>query len=461
MNFLEEFQTRRGYDLTPFFLYVLQDDVTFSGNETTKTQITNDFYQTVSDLYSGYRMTGFKNWANSLGLKLRVQPYTVSFDSSYAASIVDIPEGETLDFTGADDSFRVLAAGRDIGGKTTILSNELGATFDKAYGASWKYLLSLANHVMALGVSQSVIHGYAYRDSPSSVWPGFAPFTPFIEGTGFADLWGSRQPQWMFASSISSYMARGQMLLQQSGPSTDVAILNQAWGVTASWNDSSLNDAGYTYQFPTPALLRSHNITVSGQRLASDGPAYKALIIDNAELMDVETAEAILAYGQNGLPIVVVGATPSATFSYSTSDNVLSQLQETFDQIRNLSTTASVDTEADAPDALATLGVESSVQYSSNTNNALITIKRTMDSGYFYWVYNNGEDTRSSTLSFEGTGAPYLVDLWTGDVAPFAAFTASDSRVSVNVTLTSASVLAILSVTLPPHQSQEVLLTVR
>jgi hypothetical protein len=43
-------------------------------------------------------------------------------------------------------------------------------------------------------------------------------------------------------------MARSQALLQSGAPSVDVAILNVDWGVTASWDDTGLNDAGYSYQ---------------------------------------------------------------------------------------------------------------------------------------------------------------------------------------------------------------------
>lgn len=227
---MEEFKSRRGYDLTPFLLYVLKDTNTYSGDSKIAAQAYNDFYQTVSDLYVNYRLKPLQQWANKLGLQLRVQPYTASLDSSYAASFVDIPEGESLGFDGDPDAFRVLATGRYIAGKTTILSDELGAFFGKAYGVTWKFLLNTANHDMSLGVSQIVIHGFPYQTSQTSVWPGFAPFTPFANSNGFADAWGPRQPQWRFVKTASNYLANSQKILQEGGPSVDVAILNEDWG---------------------------------------------------------------------------------------------------------------------------------------------------------------------------------------------------------------------------------------
>lgn len=269
LNFMEEFKNRRGYDLTPYLFYILKDTTTFTGNDEVASRIEYDFYSTVTDLYIDYRVKGLKKFANGLGLKFRLQPYTATIDSARAASAVDIPEGESLGFEGDNDAFRVLATGRDVAGRTKILSNELGAYMGKAYGVTWNFLLGTANLDYSLGVSHAVIHGFPYRDSPSSVWPGFAPFTPLgSSSNGFADAWGPRQPQWLFASNASIYMARAHNVLQMGSPAVDLAILNTDWGVTATWKDTGLNDAGYSYQvrlFKTSLRVKISLINYSSQ----------------------------------------------------------------------------------------------------------------------------------------------------------------------------------------------------
>ncbi|KAI8315087.1 hypothetical protein K4K61_002768 [Colletotrichum sp. SAR11_59] len=438
LNFTQEFQARRGYDISPFLLHLLKDTNTFNGDNSAATKITNDFYKTITDLYVDYRLKGVTAWANTLGLKFRVQPYTLNFDSAYIASLLDIPEGESLGFDGAPDSFRALATGRDIGGRTTILSNEIGAYFGKAYGVTWKSLLGTANLDSALGVSQNVIHGFPYEDSPSSLWPGFASFTPLgASSNGFADAWGPRQPQWMFAKAASKYLAFSQKLLQESGASVDVAILNQDWGVTAAWDDSSLNDAGYSYQFPTPYLLEKHGVAVRDGVLAADGPGYRALIINNQTTMDISTAELVLSYGKAGLPVVISGNSPSTTFSYYADQNAVDEeLASTFSEILNLPTTRVVSGPEAVPEALSTLGASSSVEYPQGPgNNSVITYRRTAGNGYLYWIYNNGDEHLQLPVGLAGAGAPYDVNLWTGDVKPFAAFNAENGYVFLNVTL--------------------------
>lgn len=406
-------------------------------------QIANDFYQTISDLYTEYRLEGLKTWANELGLRLRIQPYTVTIDSAYAASIVDIPEGESLGFEGDDDAFRVLAAGRDVAG-LAILSDELGAYMNEAYGVTWSFLLGTANANMALGVNQVVIHGFPYQTSPTSLWPGFAPFTPLgSSSNGFADAWGPRQPHWMFATNASLYLANSQMLLQSGQSSVDVAIINMDWGVTATWEDTGVGLAGYSYQFPSPELLLKHNVTVENGRLAPKSPAYKALVV-KATAMDVKTAQLLLSYANAGLPIILVEPLANQTYSYF--DDAAAQvktLSSILDEISSADLTKTVSDAAEVPEALSSLGVQPSIRYGSGVNGSFATARRSVGSGYLYWIYNGGDASFSGAVSLEGEGQPLSINLWTGTVTPLASFFLSDGYVSVNITLGSTAAVAI------------------
>ncbi|KAL4948111.1 hypothetical protein BDW69DRAFT_203797 [Aspergillus filifer] len=444
-NFMQEFKKRRGYDLTPYLLYVLKDTNNFAGDSDVARMIEYDYYSTVTDLYIDYRLTYLKKFAHDLGLKLRVQPYTATIDSSRAAAYVDIPEGESLGFESAPDSFRVLATGRDVTGKTTILSNEIGAYMGKAYGVTWNFLLGTANYDSALGASQSVIHGFPYRDSPSSVWPGFAPFTPLgSSSNGFADAWGPRQPQWLFAQNASAYMARSQALMQSGSPSVDIAILNLDWGVTATWDDSGLNDAGYSYQFPTPEFLAEYSASVRNRRLIYDGPQYKALVLNNVTALNVKSAREILSHAEAGLPIVVVGSTPSQVQSLCTScANDLSTLNTIFKSVLSMKNTRQVDTQSEVAAALRSLGVNPLIQYPNPDNRTMITTRRRVqENEYIYWIYSKTRQT-SQTVYLEGEGFPLRLNLWTGEVLPIASFCIANGYTAVNVTIGENGVEAV------------------
>ncbi|KAI1628693.1 hypothetical protein EDD37DRAFT_16923 [Exophiala viscosa] len=320
----------------------------------------------------------------------------------------------------------------------TILSDELGA-----YGVTWRFLLGTYNLDASLSVSQGVIHGFPYRDSPDSQWPGFAPFTPLGTSNGFADAWGPRQPHWLFANNASLYMANAAKLLQDGGPSVDIAILNQDWGVTATWADTSLNDGGYSYQFPSPGLLSNNNVTVDNARLAPNGPNYRALLV-NETAMDVSTAELLLSYAKAGLPIIFLDQLPNTTFSfYSQQETADATLASVLSQIQGLSTTKLLSNTTSLVSILKGLGAPPSVQYTSGYNVSFITHRRTMDSGYLYWIYNNGDGESTQSVSLEGTGSPYAINLWTGDVEPIASYPSVESYVTLNVTLAATAAAAI------------------
>ncbi|KAL2812327.1 hypothetical protein BJX63DRAFT_421888 [Aspergillus granulosus] len=434
-KFIQEFKKRRGYDLIPYLLYILKDTNTFTGDSDIARMVEYDFYSTVTDLYIDYRLTYLKKFAHSLGLKLRVQPYTATFDSSRAAAFVDIPEGESLGFESTPDSFRILAAGRDIAGKTTILSNEIGAYMGKAYGVTWNFLLGTANYDASLGVSQSVIHGFPYSDSPTSLWPGFAPFTPLgSSSNGFADAWGPREPQWLHAQNASSYMARSQAILQSGSPSVDVAILNMDWGVTATWDDTGLNDAGYSYQFPTPELLIEYSAAVRNRRLIHDGPRYKALVLNNVTALNVDSAQELLSWAKAGLPVVIVGSAPSQTQSLRPSRDTSLKISKVFKSLIALKNTKQVSSQGETSAALRSLGVEPLIRYTKAVNASTITTRRRIqDNEYIYWIYSSSR-TRQ-TVYLEGEGFPLRLNLWTGEVSPIASFKSVNGYTAINVTI--------------------------
>lgn len=77
-------------------------------------------------------------------------------------------------------------------------------------------------------------------------------------------------------------------------------------------------------------------------------------------------------------------------------------------------------------------------------NNSVITYRRTVGDGYLYWIYNNGDEHLQLPVRLAGAGAPYDINLRTGDVKPFAAFNAENGYVSLNVTLAPEAVATIL-----------------
>ena len=136
-----------------------------------------------------------KAFAHRLGRTLRAQAYGLATDAISSATLLDVPEGESLGFKNLDD-YRVLASARDMAGGE-LLSCEAAAYANGAYSTTWNKVLQTMGSVFAGGVNQAVLHGFAYRDAPGAAWPGFAAFSPYNgTGIGYAEAWGPRQPTW-------------------------------------------------------------------------------------------------------------------------------------------------------------------------------------------------------------------------------------------------------------------------
>jgi hypothetical protein len=310
-----EFERRRGYAIRPWLALLAAaptdpDRKPFTAPSpppyallgVDRARVMHDFEQTLGEMYVDNRIRPLQAWANSLGMQFRVQCIGNVVDSGAAAAIADIPEGDnSCDL----DGFRVLAAGRDIGAKH-ILSDE-AATFvgGSAHVADWKTMVMMVQRDYAAGVNQAMLHGFSYADAPGAGWPGFSAF-----GRAIGEDWGPRSPHWEMASDVSAYLGRIQAVLQSGVSRTDVAILHQSGGTSARFADHGLAAAGYTYQFPSAALLQHPNAKVEGGRLVAQGPAYRALVVDNQPWMAPETVARVAEFARAGLPVFVIGDTP-------------------------------------------------------------------------------------------------------------------------------------------------------
>jgi len=103
--------------------------------------------------------------------------------------------------------------------------------------------------------------------------------------------------------------------------------------------------------------------------------------------------------------------------------------------------------ERDVPAALTGLGLQPSAR-PANPSPVLTVHRRSADADY-YFFYNQGQVTTpfqslidpapgravDVTFALEGTGRPYRLDAWTGEVQPLAAYTANAGRVNVRLHL--------------------------
>ncbi|GHA07802.1 hypothetical protein GCM10010372_03870 [Streptomyces tauricus] len=204
-------------------------------------------------------------------------------------------------------------------------------------------------------------------------------------------------------------------------------------------------------------LLDLPNATVTNGRLAANGPAYQALVLDSEQLptsapfrssIPVATAKKILSFARSGLPVVVVGTAPGTVPGLDAEGDKV--LQPVIASLLKQKSVHVVKSEAAVPGLLRRLGIRPSAEPASP--GPIVSVHRSDADTDFYWLYNQGsvtQDDEPATLfdpntsakpvdtevTLQGRGVPYLLNTWTGAVTPIAQYTTKGDSVTVRVSL--------------------------
>ncbi|GHH91756.1 glycosyl hydrolase [Streptomyces capillispiralis] len=451
----EEFEKRTGRPLLPHLPALILDDSNqvFAFEAQLTRQIRHDFWATVSDLFNRHHTRALRDWAHTLDMTLRAQPYGLQTDAIESAAILDIAEGESLGFKNLDD-YRCLAGGRDMAGHT-VLSCESGAYNGSAYSTTWDRVLRTMGGAYAAGVNQTVLHGFSYAKAPEAQWPGFAAFSPYNGSPGYGESWGPRQPTWRHAEDISGYLGRVHQVLQAGTVRADVAVFRQtgytATGIGASWFTSTGVPLGWTHQFISGPLLDLPNARVAGGRLAPDGPAYKALFVEgdffhgSTPTLALADARKLLRFAEDGLPTVLLGSFDQALTPGVPAPGETGSLREVLARLLALPNVVRVTEKTAVGEALTALGVTPDVRHASAST--LLNAHRVTREADFYYLCNgkHAETVKPPVAAIDHdvtlrctrgrAFVPYLLDPWTGRAERVGAYTREGDEVTLRVAL--------------------------
>ncbi|MBB2910893.1 hypothetical protein FHS43_002156 [Streptosporangium becharense] len=459
-----EFERRRGYPLAPYLPVIVRnkENPVHSYEAELTRHVRHDYWQTVSDLFNEHHFTMLRDWAHSIGLQLRAQPYGLETDAIAAAAILDVLEGESLGFKNLDD-YRALAGGRDLAGRT-VLSCEAAAYQGGAYNTTWEKILRTMGGAYAAGLNQTYLHGFSYASAPGVNWPGFAAFTPYNGGIGYSESWGPRHPTWRHARDVSGYLSRIHQVMQAGTAKIDVAVFRQKGytktGIGANWFTASGIPLGWTHQFVSEPLLDLPNATVSGGVLAPDGPAYRVVFVEGDLFaggectLPVAVAEKLLGYTRAGLPLVFLGDWSAATVPGVAGQGENERLRAVLAELFTQPKVRVVADKTKVGDALAELGLRPNTVYAQSST--LLHARRVADGVDYYYLCNGKHaetvkppvapiDHEVSLARTTDGAVPYRLDLWTGRAERIAAYTEEDGRVRVRVALqpSEATVIAL------------------
>lgn len=475
--FPEEFLTRRGYSVIKY-LPVLHTPREASFNPLDPQwggpfpprafdftgdigrRVRYDYHRTLTDLYVDRYLKTFTGWLNSHGMRSRVQvAYNyIALNMTRSGVAVDIPENEsfdagwgmpydhTLPAYGTDrwrhviDAYRLTGSAAHLGeGKRATL--EFGNDFAAFRKQPVDYAQQL-NEGFAGGITMGLLTGFGgITDNP---WEKQSS----LHMIGYGDSWTSSWPQWRDWPALARYFARSTVVLECGKPSVDVVIYHDEGLSTVHdrtspiFAGSTLERAGYTYDFIDPVSLMSPKANEVPGYLFGAGPSYKVLVINNESSMPADAAESILDQAKKGLAVVMVGEPPKTTTGLkdlATRDSVVAHAMS---QLLTLPGTAHVASEEEVAGALLGLGRRPAASFGEDS--PLLSVHRKSDDIDVWWVFNPTDSDITTTGSFCTGGVPYYLNLWEGTKRRAAQWAMAGDRMQVPVTLPAHGTTALL-----------------
>jgi len=413
-NMMEEFKTRRGYDLKPF-MPVLTGRIVNSAEESEK--FLWDFRKTIGEMIveNHYELIG------ELLAKRGMKRYTESHENGriYLADGMDVKRFSDVPMSamwqpgalaaGKEEEIRSRADIRESASVAHIYGQNLVAgesmtTIGNSFSPHPGSLKRTADMEMASGLNRFVIHTSVHQPL-DNLYPGFS-LGPFGQ-------WFTRQETWADQAKVwADYLGRSSYLLQAGKNVADVLYFyGENTNITSQFNNAlPAIPAGYEFDFVNSTALKNAISVEDKMLISKGGTQYAVLALDgSAQQMTLGTLKRILELAQEGA--FVTGTMPLA--SPTLADNSL-EFASTLEALKAL---PNVHFGKDLKTVLRTAEVPEDIQI-LNQKAEILFQHRKFDGKDIYWINSRSKDDNSATISFRVRGkVPNLFDPQTGKIS--------------------------------------------
>jgi hypothetical protein len=456
---LTEFQSRRGYDLTPF-LPCLSGRVV--GNSDISDRVLWDFRRTLADMFAENHYGVLTEFLNKQGIKTYGEASGVSLeileDALLCKKYVDIPMGEFWNKALHPElmyyqDVRGAASASHIYGKNIAAAESYtGGGFESPYT-----LKKIGDYWFAQGVNRFVFHTSAHQ--PLDTKPGNTMVGTHINRN---ITWAEQ------AAPFMTYLARNSFMLQQGKFVADLAyLLDEGAPSTMPIWGTGLNPAppeGYDYDYVNAdVLINRMSVAADGKIVLPDGMSYAVLVLPNTNRMTLPVLKKISDLVKAGA--MVVGPKPEKTPGYSGypgSEKILEELAaEVWGDLDGVSRTKRVFGKgkvfwwAPVKTVLMTTGIQPDFEYSKTLDSKIDWIHRRTEDADIYFIVNSTDYQIKTDIRFRVAGKN--AEIWdpaTGEMQPAGySFSGNMTVVPVNLAERQSVFIVFRSKTFVPARS--------
>jgi hypothetical protein len=258
-------------------------------------------------------------------------------------------------------------------------------------------------------------------------------------GYGVGESWDPRQPSWEDEGGINRYIGRNQLVLQTGQLRSDFAVYTNGTfaGENQAISNPAVADRGYSWGYMADKFVAEAE--VRDGILYPDGPQYRALVLDRQAAMPLASGQKILSFAQAGVPVIILGQTPTLALGAPDNPQASSDLVAVMSELKDLHNVIlipgdSASIQALLPTVLAGLGIQPLTRPADPVT--LQTITRQDGATTYYFLFNRSHSgTVNTTLTLAQGGRPYALDAWTGAITPIAVYETGTTTISVAVDL--------------------------
>jgi len=301
-DFLDEFRTRRGYDLTPHLPELV------AGTMPEAADLRYDWGRTLAELIDEHYLTPLNTWAREHHTRFRSQSYGTPAVTLSSNALVDLPEGEGSQWHGPFSYTRWATSATHVYGRPITSSETWTWLHSPSFRATPLDMKAEADTFFLQGINQLVGHGWPYSP-PSAGDPGWSFYA--------AAVFNDHNPWWIVMPDVTSYFAHMSYLLRQGKPANDIAVLLPEEDAQARFRSGHVSvtdemprllgpdlvpailDAGYNFDFIDSAAI---------DRI---GIRYPVLILPDLERLPLATYRRIEDFARRGGLVIAIKSLPS------------------------------------------------------------------------------------------------------------------------------------------------------
>jgi len=331
-NFLKEFKTRRGYDISdylPEFLGI--------GDPNVVSRVVCDYRETISDMLLYNFTIPWTEWAHARGSLTRNQAHGSPGNLLDLYAAMDIPECESFgqnryDIPGLRVDARIkesdsnpvtlkfASSAAHVAGKP-LTSCESMTWLTEHFRTSLSQIKPEIDQLFLNGINRVFYHGSPYTPKDAA-WPGwmfYASIQVNPNNTIFRDM-----------SGLNDYAARVQSFLQGGSPDNEVLVYLPIYDIWQNFRKSNyvtfdihkiseklpnfqkmvyqIRELGYDMDFVSDSQLQK--ASVAGKKVQTPGSNYKIIIVPDCTVMPVETMQKLLQLSKDGATVAFLNRLP-------------------------------------------------------------------------------------------------------------------------------------------------------